>query len=165
MIRGEAGALPQERNRSARKWFKSARSSTVGQSSRVRTNVPTFERRSFALTQADGNRTRLNEHQDVIVRAADRNNSDFIPVGVVSKEYALIQHHEVMDVVLKALEASDISADDVDANLEITEYRRADRLQPAFPKALCLRPGRRPSHGASIGMPELGRWQHRVSER
>jgi hypothetical protein len=141
MIRGEAGALPQERNRNARKWFKSTVAFYSGTIESVRTNVPTFERRSFALTQADGSRTRLNEHQDVIVRAPIGTDSDFVPVGVVSKDYALIQHHEVIDVVLRALAASNISADDVDANLEITEYGERIALSVHLPKRYAFDPG------------------------
>ena len=123
------------------KWLKSTVTFHSGTIDEVRTVIPTFERRSFGLTQADGKRSRLNEHQDIIVRAPIGADSDFVPVGVVSKEYALVQHHAVVDVVLRALEVSDISPADVNANLQITECGERMALSVFLPTRYAFDPG------------------------
>lgn len=123
------------------RWFKSTVTWHAATIDELRKRIPSFERRTFAVTQADGGVTRLNEHQDVIVRAPIESDSHFVPVGVVSKEYALIQHHAVVDVVLRALEATDISAGDVNAHLQITEYGERMALSVFLPKRYSFDPG------------------------
>lgn len=125
----------------AGKWFKSTVSFHSGTIDELRATIPVFERRSFALTQPDERRSRINSHQDLIVRAPIGADSDFVPIGVVSKEYALIQHHEVVDVILRALAANEIAADDVDANLEITEYGERMALSVYLPSRYAFDPG------------------------
>ena len=124
-----------------RKWFKSTVTSHRGTIDAVRAHLPAFERRSFSLTQADESRSRLNEHQDLIVRTSIGTDVDFVPVGVVSKEYALIQHLDVVDVVVKALEVSDIAPRGVTAQLEITEYGERMSLGFLLPMRYAFDPG------------------------
>ena len=124
-----------------RKWFKSTVTSHSGTIDAVRAHIPAFERRSFSLTQADGSRSRLNEHQDLIVRAPIGADVDFVPVGVVSKEYKLLQHLDVVDVVVKALEVSSIAPRDVTAHLEITEYGERMSLGLLLPMRYAFDPG------------------------
>ena len=75
------------------------------------------------------------------MRAPMGADSDFVPIGVVSKEYALLQHHEVVDVILRALAANEIAADEVDANLEITEYGERMALSVYLPHRYAFDPG------------------------
>lgn len=64
----------------------------------IRAYIPAFERRGFSLTQSGDERTCLNERLDTIVRLPFREDTSFIPVGVVSKDYVLVQHTDVLDV-------------------------------------------------------------------
>jgi hypothetical protein len=141
MTRSLGNSAPASPIQRRGKWFKSATTFHRGPIEVLRVRIPTFERRSFALTQPDEQRSRLNEHQDVIVRMPIDTDSDFIPVGVVSKEYALVQHVDVVDVVLNALSVSEIAADDVDVALEITEYGERMALSVYLPDKYSFDPG------------------------
>jgi hypothetical protein len=50
----------------------------------------------------------LNERLDTIVRLPFGEDKTFIPVGIVSKEYALVPHADVLGVATRALDASKI---------------------------------------------------------
>jgi hypothetical protein len=121
--------------RSAGKWFRSSVTAYSGSIEEVRNRIPRFQRRALGLTQQDGLRSRLNEHMDMIVRVPFDGELDFIPVGIVSKEYVLIQHSEVVDVVLQALDVCDVPRNEVAANLEITEYGERMALSVILPKS------------------------------
>ena len=104
------------------KWFNSPVSFHEGTLTDLRQHIPVFERRSFGLTQHGNERSRLNERLDTIVRLPYREDQTFIPVGVVSKDYALVQHNTVLDIATKALNAVKIAPGDVRAELTISEY-------------------------------------------
>jgi len=96
--------------------------------------IPRFERRNFSLEQPDGIKTRLNERLHIIVRQPFEKDQSFIPVGVVSKDYALVQHPEVVDAATKALSDIDINPATVKADLSITEYGERMRLSLYLPE-------------------------------
>ena len=50
------------------KWFNSPLGYHEGTLADIRQHIPAFERRVFALTQADNQLTRVNERLDAIVR-------------------------------------------------------------------------------------------------
>jgi hypothetical protein len=104
------------------KWLGSPISFVESDIGKMRRHIPKFERRSFALTQPKNDLSRLNEYLDAIVRKPFGENHNFIPVGVVSKEYTLIQHAEVMDVAMTVFEESNIKLDSVKAELKFTAY-------------------------------------------
>jgi len=103
--------------------------------------IPRFERRNFSLEQPDGIKTRLNERLDIIVRQPFEKDQAFIPVGVVSKDYALVQHSEVVDAATKALSDIDISPATVKAEFSITEYGERMRLSLYLPERFSFDPG------------------------
>jgi hypothetical protein len=107
----------------------------------VRTFVPDFERRAFAITQPSNEYSRLNERLDTIVRKPFGADQNFIPVGVVSKGYALVQHLDVLDVVVTAFNKVKIDPKDVDAELKITEYGERMELSLYLPKKYFFDPG------------------------
>lgn len=86
------------------KWFNSPFTFHTGTLADIRSFMPEFERRTFALTQPGGDNTRLNERLDMIVRKPCGEDPSFIPVGVLSREYSLVQHTDVLDIAAKALE-------------------------------------------------------------
>ena len=102
------------------KWFNSPVSFHKGTLENVRTFVPDFERRAFAITQPSNEYSRLNERLDTIVRKPFGADQNFIPVGVVSKGYTLVQHLDVFDVVVTSFNKVKIDPKDVDAELKIT---------------------------------------------
>jgi hypothetical protein len=68
----------------------------------------------------------VNLSRDVILRSDDE-----VPVGVVSKQYRLVQHSEVFDLALEALKQAKISLSEVAWQLTLTKYgeRMALRVQ------------------------------------
>ena len=95
------------------KWFSSPVSVNMATLPNIGRYIPSFERRSFALTQPGNERSRLNERLDMIVRQPIGADEDFVPVGVVSKDYTLVPHLAVVDVVAEALKEAKISPDGV----------------------------------------------------
>lgn len=84
--------------------------------------IPTFERRVFGAEQRDDKRLRFNERLDTIVRLPCRDDQTYVPIGVVSKKYSLVQHLEILGAARAALAAADIDPSQLDAELQITEY-------------------------------------------
>ena len=123
------------------KWFRSPVTLHKGTLSEMRKHIPIFERRSFALTQTDNKFSRLNEHLDTIVRLPFGNDQTFIPVGVVSKDYAFVQHEGVLDVARQALKKAKIADGEEKAELRITEYGERMSLSLYLPDKYCFDPG------------------------
>ena len=123
------------------KWFNSLVTFHRGTLESVRPFVPDFERRAFDLKQPDNEHSRLNERLNTIVRKPFREDRNFIPVGVVSKRYALVQHLDVLDVAVKAFDEVKIAPKDVGAELKITEYGERMELSPYLPNKFSFDPG------------------------
>lgn len=90
------------------KWFNSPLSFHEGTLQEIRPFIPDFEGRPFALTQPGYKRTLMNTRLDTIVRRPFGDDQSYIPVGVVSREYALVPHMAVLDRAEKAHETADI---------------------------------------------------------
>lgn len=116
------------------RWFNSPVAFHKGSLMDIRAYLPSFERRCFGLTQAGGEQTRLNEHLDTIVRLPFRDDRTVIPIGVVSKGYALVPHTTVLDVAIQALGAAKIALSEVKAELMITEYGERMALSLYLPE-------------------------------
>jgi hypothetical protein len=123
------------------KWFNSPVTFHQGTLAEVRQHIPNFERRSFGLTQPGNESSRLNERLDTVVRLPFREDRTFIPVGVVSKEYALVPHHAVLDIAANALSEAEIPADNLKAELTITEYGERMSLSLCLPNKYDFDPG------------------------
>ncbi len=128
-------------NDSLGRWLNSPIKSYKGGLSVIRGHIPSFERRAFALTQPNGERSRLNQRLDMIVRKPFLNDPNFVPVGVVSKNYTLVPHSEVLKVATKALKESNIDLNDVRAELTITEYGERMGLSLYLPDQYSFDPG------------------------
>lgn len=123
------------------KWLNSPLALHKGTLAEIGQHIPMFERRSFALTQPGNERSRLNERLDTIVRLPFGDDQNLVPVGVVSKDYALVPHTAVLDVAKKALAHAGISPDAVKANLQITEYGERMALSLFLPDKYSFDPG------------------------
>ncbi len=133
---------PQQASPDTRpKWFNSPISFYGGTLSDIGFYLPDFERRSFALRQPDDERTRINERLDTIVRKPTMDDPNFVPVGVVSKEYVLVPHTEVLTIAAKAILAAHIPPTEVGAELKITEYGERMALSLYLPERYSFDPG------------------------
>lgn len=118
------------------KWLRSSVRFHEGSIEEIHAQIPVFERRSFGITQPSNERSRLNEHLDTIVRRPFSDDPDFIPVGIVSKEYVLVPHTQVFDTALEALKEVGIDQKDIIAQLTITEY--GERIAPDKYTVFCI---------------------------
>jgi len=93
------------------------------------------------LAQFEGERPVLNERLDAIVRLPFLEDQTVIPVGVVSKDYVLVQHTTILDVVIQALDTAKIATSDVKAELMITAYGERMSLSLYLPDKYWFDPG------------------------
>ncbi len=124
-----------------KKWFNSPVSFYAGTLSEIGSHMPEFERRTFGITQPGKERTRINERLDMIVRKPIKTDQNFVPLGVVSKEYALVPHSIVLETAVKAIEAADVNPSEVKAELSITEYGERMALSLYLPDRFSFDPG------------------------
>ncbi len=82
--------------------------------------LPTFARRPFVLPSEDGRHAVPNWRHHVIVRLPFALLGE-IPVGVVSPQYTLVQHHDLVSLLVETLGKVGIRQDELDAELRITE--------------------------------------------
>lgn len=123
------------------KWFNSPVTFYEGTLTDIRIHIPAFERRPFRLPQAEGETLCPNKRLDTIVRLPFGEDKTVIPVGVVSKDYALVPHTVVLDEATKALEAAKIAPSAVKAELKITEYGERMALSLYLPDKYRFDPG------------------------
>jgi len=65
--------------------------------------VPHFGRQPFAMASPNGDEVGVNSFLDVVYKVATRQGENPIPVGVVSKNYRLVDHHQLLRTVEQAL--------------------------------------------------------------
>lgn len=88
----------------------------IGSVSELRTKIPWFERRSFVINGGE------NSYLDLVIRKPLTKDEKPIPVATVSKQYVLIQHHEVLNSLEKALEAIRLDVTWQEAQLWLSTY-------------------------------------------
>jgi hypothetical protein len=94
--------------------------------------VPAFARRPFQLVQG-APRATINPFHEVIVRLATDEEPSEIPVGVVSRSYQLIQHHEILQRAASIMAAFNIDLEKVAVTLDLTIHGERMALGLLFP--------------------------------
>lgn len=125
------------------KWLNSPTTVHAGKLGDVTKHVPSFVRRPFALPSSAKDNFRDHARLDAIVRLPLNGDADCIPVGVVSKDCALLPHTEVVRAAEQALKAARIDPADVDAELRLTEYGERMALSLRLPDSYQFDPGDR----------------------
>lgn len=123
------------------KWLNSPVRRFSGTVFEILDHIPSFERRCFSLTQPGDTKIWLNNRLDMIVRKPIGGDQAFVPVGVVSMGYVLVQHTTVVEKAMEALRNKGISLDDVKAELLLTEYGERMALSLYLPKSYNFEPG------------------------
>ena len=123
------------------KWLGSPVTTYSGTINKILANIPEFDRRPFSLS-SDLPLVNVNAFMDMIVRKPIPNKvTAEIPIGVVSKNYQLVQHRQVIKTIIKALEKVGIEPDQLDAELLMTQYGERLGLHIQFPKKYTIDPG------------------------
>lgn len=128
-------------NRKRRKWLNSPLMVYKGITTSIGEYLPEFERRSFNLHVPDVSLTSINPNLDIIVRKPYREDPHPVPVGLVSKDYRLIPHREVLDVTIDALKENDIDPAQTISELGITQFGERMGLSIYLPEKYNFDPG------------------------
>jgi hypothetical protein len=124
----ELDALESEQDNSqptkALSWHGQKVIKTAGTLNALRRLIPYFMRANFAL--GAGN----NLYLDQIIRQPISQDENPIPVATVSKHYVLIQHHDVLNAMEKALRTINLEPDFLRAELKLSEY--GERMEFCF---------------------------------
>ena len=123
------------------KWGNSPVTLHSGSIDDIRRHIPSFERRPFALSDANNQHFRENLRLDTVVRLPHEDDAGCVPVGVVSKDYVLLPHTQVLDLAVQALEKATIDPADVRAELRISELGERMALAFVLPAVYQFDPG------------------------
>jgi len=113
------------------KWMRSPIVNHAGSLNEMYRHIPEFKRTPFSG----------NQYLDVIERKPMNDDEANISVGVVSKQYQLVQHTHIYDKAMKAVQAADIDIDDVSAQMSLTEYGERMALIIELPESMRMNPG------------------------
>ncbi|MFC1737753.1 DUF932 domain-containing protein [Planctomycetota bacterium] len=131
MIRASSFIIQNpERRNSGDKWLGSPVRQYSGAIEEACKYIPRFERRPFALTNDYLDFKAVNPNYDLIVRLALSHDEVEMPIGIVSKNYNLVQHRKIVEIATEAVREAHIDLNKVEAEVNITEY--GERIQLCF---------------------------------
>lgn len=85
------------------------------------------------MTSVNGNEVALNPYLDMVYRVPTRQGENPVPVGVVSKNYRLVDHHQVLRTVAEVLVDFDIDVSQLDVRGEWTVHGERARFSLILP--------------------------------
>jgi hypothetical protein len=95
--------------------------------------IPAFVKRPFQAAP-DVPRAIVNPYYEVIVRLPTDEDPAEVPVGLVSRNYQLVQHHEVLQRAAGMLASFGIDLNEVEVNLCLTIHGERMALGLVFPR-------------------------------
>ena len=105
-----------------------------GSITQVLERLPHFGRQPFAMSSANGEDVGVNPYLDMIYRMPTRQGEKAVPIGVVSKNYRLVDHHLVLRTIQSALEDNEIEPDAVQTRAFWTPHGERAHFSLLFPK-------------------------------
>lgn len=94
--------------------------------------IPGFVRRPFRLASAAPLST-VNPYYEVVVRLPMDEDPAEVPVGLVSKSYQLVQHHEILQRTASVMASLEIDLNRIETTLDLTVYGERMALGIVFP--------------------------------
>lgn len=108
--------------------------------------IPLFGRRPFALYTKPAGRDELpfvtgeNPYFDEVLRLS-RSGDHEVPIGIVSKSYKLIQHRELFEITVRALDEADVPLGLVMVSMTISKFGGRMALRFVLPERFSFDPG------------------------
>jgi len=96
-------------------------------------SVPHFGRQPFSMASVNGDEIGVNPFLDMVYRVASKQGQDSIPVGVVSKNYRLVDHHHALRTVQDVLAENQIDLSEVWVRGEWTIHGERARFSLILP--------------------------------
>jgi hypothetical protein len=116
------------------KWFNSPVRFYEGSLKDIPQHVPDFDRQDFTLGNKSEQPNLPNARLDTIIRKPFGTERAFVPIGIVSKEYVLIKHAEVIETATEAMKSLGTDPAEVQAELTLTEYGERMALSLYLPE-------------------------------
>ncbi|MDE0634763.1 MAG: DUF932 domain-containing protein [Candidatus Poribacteria bacterium] len=109
-------------------WFSRNIISTKGTLNELREHLPRFQKVPFEIKGEGINpylfmivRDRIKDNERSVSTRSDDDTVQ-IPVSIVSKEYQLVQHHDVLNALAEVLQQNGFDLDQIQAQLSLTKY-------------------------------------------
>jgi hypothetical protein len=108
--------------------------------------IPLFGRRPFALYTKPAGREEVpfvtgeNPYFDEVLRLSHSGEQE-VPIGIVSKSYKLIQHRELFEITVKALDEADVPLSLVMVSLTFSKFGGRMALRFVLPERFSFDPG------------------------
>lgn len=97
-------------------------------------SLPHFGRQPFAMPSVNGDEVGVNRDVDMVYRMGRRQGEKPIPVGVVSKNYRLVDHQQLLSTIEQALIGIDIDMRQVGVTAQWTVHGERAHFSTLFPK-------------------------------
>ena len=104
-----------------------------GSLTEVLRQLPHFGRQPFTMTSVNGTDIAVNPYLDMVYRAPTRQGESPVPVGVVSKNYRLIDHHQILLTIEDVLADFGIDSSRLRVRGEWTLHGERARFSLIFP--------------------------------
>ena len=104
-----------------------------GNFAEIASRLPQFGRQPFTMSSVNGNEVGVNPYLDMIYRLPARQGEAPVPVGVVSKNYRLVDHQHVLRTVSEVLADIDIDSSKMTLRGEWTVNGERARFSLIFP--------------------------------
>jgi hypothetical protein len=99
----------------------------------VLNQLPHFGRQPFTMVSVNGNEIAVNPYLDMVYRAPTRQGESPVPVGVVSKNYRLVDHHQVLMTIEEVIADFGITSSKLQVRGEWTLHGERARFSLIFP--------------------------------
>jgi hypothetical protein len=108
-------------------WFGQTYKHYRGHINEIRKMIPYFERKGFVINESE------NKYLDLILRIPLNSIEKTIPINTVSKQYNLIQHHELIDFLQEGINNCGLSVAWDASDIILSEYGERMHLSIVIP--------------------------------
>jgi len=95
--------------------------------------LPQFGRQPFAMLSLNGDKLGINSYLDMVYRMPIHQSERPVPVGVVSKNYRLVDHHHILRTIQESLASRGVNLKKVRVMAEWTIYGERAHFSIIFP--------------------------------
>lgn len=109
------------------------RPATEGSFDDVLSTLPHFGRQPFAMASLNGDELGINSYLDMVYRLPIRQGERPVPVGVVSKNYRLLDHHQILMTIQQSMANRKLDLENVRVIGEWTIHGERAHFSIIFP--------------------------------
>jgi hypothetical protein len=109
------------------------RPATEGNFEEVLGALPHFGRQPFAMASLNGDDLGINSYLDMVYRLPIRQSERPVPVGVVSKNYRLLDHHQILRTIQQSMATRKLDLKNVRVVAEWTIHGERAHFSIIFP--------------------------------